>query len=90
MLFLEISLVAFLLKENYSGGMEALLHNFIISGILVGVDVLLKVIYECTMTFVSVSMLIFRIWEHSICNFITKISISDGFWTIIGGLSIHL
>ncbi|KGN64044.1 protein CANDIDATE G-PROTEIN COUPLED RECEPTOR 2 [Cucumis sativus] len=45
MLFLEISLVAFLLKANYSGGMEALLHNFIVSGTLVGVDVLLKVIY---------------------------------------------
>ncbi|CAK9312236.1 unnamed protein product [Citrullus colocynthis] len=45
MLFLEISLLAFILKENYSGGMEALLHNFVISGILVGVDVLLKVIY---------------------------------------------
>lgn len=54
MLFLEISLVAFLLKQNYSGGMEALLHNFITSAILVGVDVLLKVIYQCTLRFVSV------------------------------------
>lgn len=51
MLFLEISLVAFLLKANYSGGMEALLHNFIVSGTLVGVDVLLKVIYECTLRY---------------------------------------
>lgn len=45
MLFLEISLVAFLLKGNYSGGMEAMFHNLIISGTLVGVDVLLKVVY---------------------------------------------
>lgn len=64
MLFLEISLLAFLLKENYSGGMEALLHNFVISGILVGVDVLLKVTYECTFRFV---WLIFPLFDSTIC-----------------------
>lgn len=66
MLFLEISLVAFLLKGNYSGGMEAMFHNLIISGTLVGVDVLLKVIYECTSRFVSVSWLFFLLFDSTI------------------------
>jgi len=43
MLCLEISLIAFLLKDNYMNGMEALAHSFIASGIVVFVDTLLKV-----------------------------------------------
>ncbi|KAL9326364.1 hypothetical protein ACSQ67_007009 [Phaseolus vulgaris] len=45
MLCLEISLIAFLLKDNYMNGMEALAHSFIASGIVVFVDTLLKAIY---------------------------------------------
>ncbi|XP_059443387.1 protein CANDIDATE G-PROTEIN COUPLED RECEPTOR 2-like [Corylus avellana] len=45
MLCLEISLLAFLLQEDYSTGLDALAHNFVVSGIVVGVDMLLKVIY---------------------------------------------
>ncbi|GJV55359.1 transmembrane protein adipocyte-associated 1 [Tanacetum coccineum] len=43
-LFLEISLVAFLLQESYANGLEALAHTFIISGLIVGADILLKAI----------------------------------------------
>uniref|UniRef100_A0A5B7AD65 Transmembrane protein adipocyte-associated 1 n=1 Tax=Davidia involucrata TaxID=16924 RepID=A0A5B7AD65_DAVIN len=45
MLYLEISLVAFLLQENYASGLENLAHTFIVSGLIVGVDVLLKAIF---------------------------------------------
>ncbi|KAK7388880.1 hypothetical protein VNO78_23707 [Psophocarpus tetragonolobus] len=45
MLCLEISLMAFLLKDNYMNGMEALAHSFLASGIIVFVDTLLKAIY---------------------------------------------
>ncbi|KAK2663356.1 hypothetical protein Ddye_001930 [Dipteronia dyeriana] len=45
MLYLEISLVAFLLQESYASGLETLAHTFIVSGIIVGVDILLKAIY---------------------------------------------
>lgn len=45
MLCLEISLLAFLLQEDYTSGLGALAHNFVVSGIIVGVDMLLKVIY---------------------------------------------
>ncbi|KAL5723147.1 Cullin-associated NEDD8-dissociated protein 2 [Ranunculus cassubicifolius] len=45
MLFLEISLLAFLLQGNYSSGLEALTRTFIISGIILSVDILLKAIY---------------------------------------------
>lgn len=43
-LCLEISLVAFLLQENYASGLETLGHTFSISGLIVGADILLKVI----------------------------------------------
>nr|XP_043616836.1 protein CANDIDATE G-PROTEIN COUPLED RECEPTOR 2-like [Erigeron canadensis] len=43
-LCLEISLVAFLLQESYASGLEALAHTFIISGLIVGADILLKAI----------------------------------------------
>ncbi|GMI88833.1 candidate G-protein Coupled Receptor 2 [Hibiscus trionum] len=45
MLFLEISLVAFLLKGNYASGLEILTRTFVVSGLIVGLDLLLKVIY---------------------------------------------
>ncbi|KEH32014.1 transmembrane protein, putative [Medicago truncatula] len=47
MLYLEISLMAFLLNVNYMNGMEAqaLVHTSIVSGIIVLVDTLLKAIY---------------------------------------------
>lgn len=43
MLFLEISLVAFLLQGNHATGSDALTRTFIISGIIVAGDMLLKV-----------------------------------------------
>lgn len=45
MLYLEISLVAFLLQESYASGLETLARTFIISGIIAGVDILLKVMF---------------------------------------------
>ncbi|OVA18892.1 Uncharacterized protein family [Macleaya cordata] len=45
MLFMEISLVTFLLQGNDASGLEALTRTFVVSGIIVGVDILLKVIY---------------------------------------------
>ncbi|GJZ78396.1 transmembrane protein adipocyte-associated 1 [Tanacetum coccineum] len=44
-LCLEISLVAFLLQENYASGLETLAHTFMVSGLIVGVDILLKAIF---------------------------------------------
>ncbi|GKV05524.1 hypothetical protein SLEP1_g17525 [Rubroshorea leprosula] len=45
MLFLEVSLVAFLLQGNYASGLEALTRTFVVSGLIVGLDLFLKVIY---------------------------------------------
>ncbi|XAR63794.1 hypothetical protein NMG60_11023880 [Bertholletia excelsa] len=45
MLCLEISLVAFLLQENYATGLETLARTFSFSGLIVGVDILLKAIF---------------------------------------------
>lgn len=45
MLFLEISLMAFLLQGNHASGREALTRTFVVSGLIVGFDILLKVIY---------------------------------------------
>ncbi|CAI9102408.1 OLC1v1000671C1 [Oldenlandia corymbosa var. corymbosa] len=45
MLFLEVSLMAFLLQGNYASGQEALTRTFGISGFIVGVDIFLKGIY---------------------------------------------
>ncbi|KAL9682806.1 hypothetical protein QQ045_014615 [Rhodiola kirilowii] len=42
MLCLEISLIAFLLQENYASGLESLIRTFTISGIVVVVDTLFK------------------------------------------------
>ncbi|CAH9092744.1 unnamed protein product [Cuscuta europaea] len=44
MLCLEISLMSFLLHGNYSTGLETLTRTFSVSGLLVGVDFLLKAI----------------------------------------------
>ncbi|KAI5648290.1 hypothetical protein M9H77_34295 [Catharanthus roseus] len=44
MMCLEISIVAFLLQENYATGLETLAHTFMVSGIFVGVDIFLKAI----------------------------------------------
>ncbi|RDX61346.1 hypothetical protein CR513_60436, partial [Mucuna pruriens] len=51
MLCLEISLMAFLLKDNYMNGMEALAHSFLSSGIIVIVDTLLK-FYPISIAFI--------------------------------------
>lgn len=45
MLSLEISLMAFLIQENHSTGFESLARAFTLSGIIVGVDMLLKAIF---------------------------------------------
>ncbi|KAK7277875.1 hypothetical protein RJT34_22894 [Clitoria ternatea] len=45
MLFLEVSLLAFLLQGNSTNSLEALTRTFGISGIIVGFDILLKAIY---------------------------------------------
>lgn len=43
MLFLEVSLIAFLLQGNETSGFESLARTFVISGAVVAADVLLKV-----------------------------------------------
>jgi hypothetical protein len=45
MLFLEVSLIAFLLQGNDASGFESLARTFVISGAVVAADVLLKTIY---------------------------------------------
>ncbi|XVF42534.1 hypothetical protein PTKIN_Ptkin01aG0371300 [Pterospermum kingtungense] len=45
MLFLEVSLLAFLFQGNYASGLEALTRTFVVSGIIVGLDLFLKAIY---------------------------------------------
>ncbi|KMZ61381.1 Protein of unknown function, transmembrane-40 [Zostera marina] len=45
MLFLEVSLIAFLLQGNQANGVEALTRVFVVSGVAVCVDILLKAIY---------------------------------------------
>lgn len=44
MLCLEVSILAFLLQENYASGLETLAHTFTVSGIFIGLDILLKAI----------------------------------------------
>lgn len=44
MLFLEISLVAFLLQGNHASGKEALTRTFVVSGLAVAFDAFFKVI----------------------------------------------
>ncbi|KAL2254071.1 UNVERIFIED_CONTAM: Protein CANDIDATE G-PROTEIN COUPLED RECEPTOR 2 [Sesamum indicum] len=45
MLSLEISIVAFLLQENYASGLESLAHTFLVSGSFVAVDILVQAIF---------------------------------------------
>ncbi|GAB2277540.1 Cullin-associated NEDD8-dissociated protein 2 [Dionaea muscipula] len=45
MLFLEVSLIAFLLQGNYASGLDALARTFAVSGLIVGLDSFLKAIY---------------------------------------------
>ncbi|EYU23553.1 hypothetical protein ABFS82_04G149600 [Erythranthe guttata] len=45
MLSLEISVVAFLLQENYASGLEALAPTFLASGSVVAVDILVQAIF---------------------------------------------
>lgn len=45
LLFLEISLIAFLLQGNHASDLEALTRTFVVSGVIVAADVLLKAIY---------------------------------------------
>lgn len=45
MLFLEVSLVAFLLQGNHASGKEALTRTFVVSGLIIAFDTLLKAIY---------------------------------------------
>ncbi|XP_057541232.1 protein CANDIDATE G-PROTEIN COUPLED RECEPTOR 2-like [Amaranthus tricolor] len=45
LLFLEVSLIAFLLQGNYTSSTEALTRTFAISAFLVGLDICLKGIY---------------------------------------------
>ncbi|THU51867.1 hypothetical protein C4D60_Mb06t35580 [Musa balbisiana] len=45
MLFLEVSLLAFLLQGNHAGGLDVLTRTFVISAVIVAADTLLKAIY---------------------------------------------
>lgn len=49
MLFLEVSLLAFLLQGNHASGLQALTQTFVVSGLIVGFDILLKVYLAQTM-----------------------------------------
>ncbi|KAG6490773.1 protein CANDIDATE G-PROTEIN COUPLED RECEPTOR 2-like [Zingiber officinale] len=45
LLFMEISLLAFLLQGNHAGGLDVLTRTFVVSGVIVAADTLLKTIY---------------------------------------------
>ncbi|XP_042459889.1 protein CANDIDATE G-PROTEIN COUPLED RECEPTOR 2-like [Zingiber officinale] len=45
MLFMEISLLAFLLQGSHAGGLDVLTRTFVVSGVIVAADTLLKTIY---------------------------------------------
>jgi hypothetical protein len=68
MLCLEISLLAFLLQEDYTTGLDALAHNLVVSGIVVGVDMLLKVKPFLT-----------KLLSFSLCNILCLCMNCDGF-----------
>jgi hypothetical protein len=55
MLFLEVSLVAFLFQGNYASGAEALTRTFLISGFIVALDLLLKVSLLCLLLYLLIS-----------------------------------
>lgn len=64
MLCLEISLMAFLLKDNYMNGMEALAHSFLATGIIVFVDYWTPFLRWDWFSFILV------IYTHVLCIFI--------------------
>lgn len=43
LLFLEISLIAFMIQGNNASGVETLTRTFVVSGVIVCADLLLKV-----------------------------------------------
>ncbi|KAJ4760095.1 Transmembrane protein adipocyte-associated 1 [Rhynchospora pubera] len=45
LLFLEISLIAFMIQGNNASGVETLTRTFVVSGVIICADLLLKVIY---------------------------------------------
>ncbi|XP_074573973.1 protein CANDIDATE G-PROTEIN COUPLED RECEPTOR 2-like isoform X2 [Curcuma longa] len=45
LLFMEISLLAFLLQGSHAGGLDVLTRTFVVSGVIVATDTLLKTIY---------------------------------------------
>lgn len=61
MLFLEVSLLAFLLQGNNAGGLEAMKRTFGISTLVVGLDILLKVFQLCFLLQVCFSLFKFMI-----------------------------
>jgi hypothetical protein len=71
MLCLEISLLAFLLQEDYTNGLDSLAHNFVVSGIVVGVDMLLKVIFGLSLQR--------YVWSLSLCSILCLCMNCDGF-----------
>jgi Predicted membrane protein len=44
MLFLEISLIAFMIQGNNASGVETLTRTFVVSGVIVCADLLLRVL----------------------------------------------
>lgn len=73
MLFLEVSLMAFLLQGNYASGQEALTRTFGISGIIVGVDIFLKVLSSMMLKYsLSLSLSHYTILDSHIKNLDTS------------------
>lgn len=62
MLFLEVSLLAFLLQGNSTSGLEALTRTFGISGIIVGFDILLKVIMWFYSASLQLVLMVINVW----------------------------
>lgn len=62
MLFLEVSLVAFLFQGNHVSGLEALTRTFIVSGLIVGLDLLLKVLLCLFNFFICSKDYLFQSW----------------------------
>ena len=66
MLFLEVSLIAFLLQGNYVGGLEDLTRPFGLSSLIVGLDLLLKV-FLCSWKHLSVLLVVAFFWHCEGC-----------------------
>lgn len=63
MLFLEVSLLAFLLQGNIASDPEALTRTFGISGLIVGLDISLKVFLWFTVTCLMIVLIMFKMWS---------------------------